>query len=85
MAGSHRAIEDGLHRVLDVAMNRDQTCIRTGHAPEDLAHLHHITLNLPKRDRPEKLGIENKRLAAGREHDHLLRVIMGPKKSMRLS
>jgi len=58
-------------------MNQDQTRIRTGHAPENLAILHHIALNLPKQERTEKPGIKNTRLAAGWDHDHLLRVIMG--------
>ena len=76
---SHWAIENGLHWVLDVAMHQDQTRIRTGHAPENLAILHHIALNLLKQDRTEKLGIKNKRLAAGWDHDYLLRLIMGAK------
>jgi predicted transposase YbfD/YdcC len=76
---SHWAIENGLHWVLDVAMHQDHTRIRTGHAPENLAILHHIALNLLKQDRTEQLGIKNKRLAAGWDHDYLLRVIMGAK------
>jgi len=79
VARSHWAIENGLHWGLDVAMNQDQTRIRTGHAPENLAILHHIALNLLKQDRTEKLGIKNTRLAAGWDHDYLLRVIMGAK------
>jgi predicted transposase YbfD/YdcC len=47
---SHWAIENGLHRVLDVAMHRDQTRIRTSDAPENLAILHHIPLNLLTQD-----------------------------------
>jgi predicted transposase YbfD/YdcC len=74
----HWAIENSLHWVLDVAMNQDQTRIRTGHAPANLAVLHHIALNLLKRERTEKLGIKNKRLAAGWDHDYLLRVITAP-------
>lgn len=76
---SHWAIENSLHWVLDVAMNQDQTRIRAGHAPENLAILQHIALNLLKQERTEKLGIKNKRLAAGWDHDYLLRVIMGAK------
>lgn len=76
---SHWAIENSLHWVLDVAMNQDKTRIRTGHAPENLAILHHIALNLLKQERTAKLGIKNKRLAAGWEHDYLLQVIMGAK------
>ena len=75
----HWTIENGLHWVLDVAMHQDHTRIRTGHAPENLATLHHIALNLLKQERTEKLGIKNKRLAAGWDHDYLLRVIMAAK------
>jgi predicted transposase YbfD/YdcC len=75
----HWAIENGLHWVLDVAMHQDHTRIRTGHAPENLAILQHLALNLLKQEHTEKLGIKNKRLAAGWDHDYLLRVIMGAK------
>lgn len=60
-------------------MNQDKTRIRTGHAPENLAILHQVALNLLKQERTAKLGIKNKRLATGWEHDYLLRVIMGAK------
>jgi predicted transposase YbfD/YdcC len=73
---SHWAIENSLHWVLDVAMHQDQTRIRTAHAPDNLAVLHHIALNLLKHDRTEQLGIKNKRLAAGWDHDYLLRLIL---------
>ena len=76
---SHWAIENSLHWILDVAMHQDQTRIRTGDAPENLAILHHIALNLLKQERTKKVGIKNKRLAAGWDHDYLLRVIMGAK------
>ena len=75
----HWAIENGLHWVLDVAMGQDHTRIRTGHAPENLAILQHLALNLLKQERTAKLGIKNKRLAAGWDHDYLLRVIVGAK------
>ena len=75
---SHWAIENSLHWVLDVAMHQDQTRIRTDHAPEHLAILHHIALNALKQDRTEKLGIKNKRLAAGWDHDYLLRLLITP-------
>ena len=73
------AIENRLHWVLDVALHQDQTRIRTGDAPENLAILHHIALNLLTQERTKKLGVKNKRLAAGWDHDYLLRLIMGAK------
>ena len=75
---SHWAIENSLHWVLDVAMNQDRTRIRKDHAPDNLAVLHHIALNLLKQERTEKLGIKNKRLAAAWDHDYLLRVLSAP-------
>ncbi len=72
---SHWAIENGFHWVLDVAMNQDRTRIRTAHAPDNLAVLHHIALNLLTQERTERLGIKNKRLAAGWDHAYLLRVL----------
>ena len=74
---SHWAIENSLHWVLDVAMHQDQTRIRKGHAPDNLAVLDHVALNLLKQEHSKKLGIKNKRLTAGWSHDYLLRVIMG--------
>jgi predicted transposase YbfD/YdcC len=75
---SHWAIENSLHWVLDVAMHQDQTRIRKDHAPDNLAVLHHVALNLLKQERSAKLGIKNKRLAAAWDHDYLLRVLTGP-------
>jgi predicted transposase YbfD/YdcC len=75
----HWAIENGLHWVLDVALRQDHTRIRTGHAPENLAILHHLARNLLKQERSAKIGIKNKRLLSGWDHDYLLRVIMGAK------
>ncbi len=72
---SHWAIENGLHWVLDVAMNQDRTRIRKDHAPDNLAVLHHIALNLLKQERTAQLGIKNKRLAAGGDEDYVLRVL----------
>lgn len=71
----HWSIENGLHWILDVAMNQDQTRIRKDHAPENLAILHHIALNLLKQERTEKLGIKNKRLTAAWDHDYLLKLL----------
>jgi predicted transposase YbfD/YdcC len=42
----HWGIETSLHWVLDVTMNEDQSRIRTDHAPENLALLRRLALNL---------------------------------------
>jgi predicted transposase YbfD/YdcC len=74
---SHWGIENSLHWILDVAMNQDQNRTRKGNAPDNLAVLHHIALNLLKQDTTAKLGIKNRRLAAGWDHDYLLHILMG--------
>jgi len=72
---SHWAIENSLHWVLDVAMNQDQNRTRKDNAPDNLAVMHHIALNLLKQDKSTKLGVKNKRLAAGWDHDYLIHLL----------
>ena len=43
---SHWAIENSLHWVLDVTMNEDQSRVRKDHAPENMAMVRHIALNM---------------------------------------
>ena len=74
----HWGIENSLHWVLDMAMNQDQTRIRKDNAPENLAILHHMALNMLKQERTAKLGIKNKRLASAWDHDYLLKVLGVP-------
>jgi predicted transposase YbfD/YdcC len=45
---SHWAIENSLHWVLDVSFGEDHSKIRDGNAPQNMAILRHIILNLPK-------------------------------------
>lgn len=43
---SHWAIENSLHWVLDVTMGEDASRVRKDHAPENMAMIRHIVLNL---------------------------------------
>lgn len=43
---SHWAIENSLHWVLDVTMGEDLSRVRKDHAPENMAMIRHIVLNL---------------------------------------
>lgn len=43
---SHWAIENSLHWVLDVTLNEDQSRVRRDHAPENMAMIRHMTLNM---------------------------------------
>lgn len=74
---SHWGIENKLHWVLDVAFHEDACRVRRGHGAENLSRLRRIALNLLKRETAEKLGIANKRLLAGWDHDYLLKLLTG--------
>ncbi|MEM9155576.1 MAG: ISAs1 family transposase, partial [Cyanobacteria bacterium P01_F01_bin.33] len=74
---AHWGIENQLHWVLDVAFHEDASRIRKDHAPENLALVRHLALNLLKQDRPTKAGIKAKRLKAGWDNDFLSTILAG--------
>ena len=71
----HWPIENELHWVLDVALNEDHSRVRKNQAPENLAVLRHIALNLLKQEKTAKGGIRAKQLQAASDQDYLLKVL----------
>lgn len=74
-ARSHWGVENSLHWVLDVAMGEDDSRIRKDNAPENMATLRRIALNLLKQEKTFKRGIQGKRLKAALSPDYLLKVL----------
>ena len=53
----------------------DESRVRVGNAPENLAVLRHLTLNLLKQETSLPVGIKNKRLRAAWDEDYLRKVL----------
>jgi predicted transposase YbfD/YdcC len=72
---AHWQVENALHWVLDVAFREDESRVRKGNGPQNLAVLRHIALNALKQETTSKVGIKNKRLRAGWDNAYLLSVL----------
>lgn len=71
---SHWGVENQLHWRLDVVMNEDQDRARLGHAPENLAVLRHMALNVMQKD-TTKGSLRGKLKRAGWEDAYLAKLI----------
>jgi len=71
----HWQIENGLHWVLDVAFREDDSRIRKDHAPQNMALIRHIALNLLKQETSIKVGMATKRQRAGWDNDYLQKIV----------
>jgi predicted transposase YbfD/YdcC len=76
-ARNHWGIENSLHWQLDVTFNEDQSRIRLGHADANFSILRRTALSLLKNNHTKKLGVKNKRLAAGWDDEYLLEILVG--------
>jgi len=72
---SHWGIENSLHWTLDVAFREDESRKRKDNAPENLAVVRHIALNLLRSDKSLKRSIAGKRLRAGWDDAYLETVL----------
>jgi predicted transposase YbfD/YdcC len=73
---NHWGIENKLHWTLDVTFREDQSRIRKGHGPENVAVLRHIALNLLRQESSPK-SMPRKRLACALNPAYLLKVLLG--------
>ena len=70
---------ESMHWCLDVGFREDACRVRKDHAPENLAVIRQIALNLLKQEKTAKVGIQTKRLMAGWNHAYLAKLLEGGK------
>jgi len=73
----HWSIENSLHWQLDVTFGEDQSRLRRGHADANFSILRRTALSLLKNNKTLKVGVKNKRLAAGWDDSYLQQVLFG--------
>lgn len=73
----HWGIENSLHHVLDVTFKEDQSRVRLGEAPENLAVIRHATINLLKQEKSVKGSTPEKRLRCCMSNTYLGKVLFG--------
>ena len=61
---------------LDVSFREDESRVRTGNAPANLATIRHAALNLLRQRRHSKMSIKAQRKLAAWDNDYLLSVIL---------
>ena len=74
---AHWAVENDLHRSLDVALREEESRIRERHAAENFNVLRHIALGLLKNESTLKRGIKTKRLKAGWDEKYRAKLLFG--------
>ena len=74
---SHWSIENNLHWQLDVTFQEDQCRLRRGNADANFSTLRRTALSLLKNNHALKIGVKNKRLAAGWDDEYLTQILFG--------
>jgi len=72
---THWEVENKLHWCLDVIFREDDNRTRKGHAPENMAIMRKIALNVLRKEKTKKCGAKAKRLICAMDLDYLLKVI----------
>jgi predicted transposase YbfD/YdcC len=71
----HWGVENSLHWVLDVAFREDESRVRVGNAPENLALVRKLTHNLLQQEKTLKRGVKTKRFLAALDEAYLLKIL----------
>jgi len=77
MIRQHWDIENKLHWSLDVTFNEDHSRIRKDYAPENMAAVRHVALNLLRQEQSKHISLRQKRLLCGLDEHYLLTVLSG--------
>ncbi len=72
----HWSVENQLHWILDVDFNKDNSRIRKDNAPENLAVMRHIALNLLKQGKTSSGSIKGRRKRAGWDNNYLRELLL---------
>jgi hypothetical protein len=67
----HWGVENGLHWCLDISFREDDSRVRRGHAPENLAIIRRFSLSLIKQDPQRRVGVKVSRRRAGWSNNYL--------------
>jgi predicted transposase YbfD/YdcC len=71
----HWGIENSLHWVLDVSFREDESRLRVGHGPENLALLRRMAASILQNETTKKIGVAAKRKLAGWDDEYLETVL----------
>ena len=72
---SHWAIENSLHWVLDMSFNEDQSRIRKENAPQNMAVIRHLALNMLRNSKKKRQSIKGLRKKAGWDNNTLKEIL----------
>lgn len=71
----HWEVENKLHWSLDISFREDDSRVRKGHAPENLAIIRKMALNLLRQNQTRNGGAKTKRLICAADTDFLLEIL----------
>ncbi len=72
---SHWSVENSLHWILDISFRDDESRIRRGNAPQNIAIIKHMALNLLQKTKKKRDSIKQLRKAAGWSDAQLFEIL----------